>query len=394
MNSKLVLLTIILLAGCLPGVSSDIYAPSLPAITNELNTSIELVQWSMAIFMLGLAVTHLVYGPLSEGIGRRYTLLASLCVIFIGCVISVLATDISTLITGRFIQGCGAGGCAALWRAIFRDSFEGAELAKYASYLSIFVTFIVPSAPTLGGYLQTLFGWRSNFVFLLCYAFVAILATLFVLKETNKHLDINRLKPKFIFDTYKTILSSRIFMGYSLCVFFSYGAFFSWFIISPVLLIKIVGISPVAYGWLSFLGVGLAMMSSSLINGRVVGRLGQHFMLRMGWSLMIIAGALMLVLKFLFTINALIIVMPMFLLIFGVTFIWPNAFTGAFSPFAKIAGYAAAIYGAVQLGGAAVIGSIISLMPDTNQIPLALIFMISPILAWLVFELGVKPKER
>lgn len=391
MKNKWCILSIIALAGCFPAIGSDIYAPSLPFIANDLNTHIDLVQWSMAIYMLGLAITQLIYGPLSEGIGRRYTLIASLCVVFTGCLISVFAPSISMLICGRFIQGCGAGGSAALWRAIFRDSFEGAELAKYVSYLSIFIIFIVPAAPTLGGYLQTLFGWRSNFVFLSSYSVIAIIVIFVFLKETNKHMDITRLNPKFIIDTYKTILFSRLFMGYCLSVFFSYGAFFSWFVISPVLLIKTVGMTPISYGWISFLGVGLAMLLSSLINGKIVGRFGSHLMLRLGWSIMIIAGILMLTLKFLFGINAMIIVLPTFLLIFGVTFIWPNAFTSAFAPFGKIAGYAAAIYGAIQLGGAAVMGSIISFLPDSNQLPLAIIFILSPLLAWLVFEIVIQP---
>lgn len=91
-------------------------------------------------------------------------------ILFVAC-----SAQTIVLIMGRLIQGCGAGACSALWRSIFRDTFEGAELAKYGSYFSILVTFIVPAAPLFGGYLQEYFNWRASFAFLAIYS----LSTLF-----------------------------------------------------------------------------------------------------------------------------------------------------------------------------------------------------------------------
>lgn len=384
---------IILLVGCLPGVTSDIYAPSLPAIALDFNTDINLAQWSMAIFMLGLGSMQLFYGPLSEGIGRRKTVIIGLIILLLGSLISLFAKNIYILIMGRFIQGCGAAACASIWRAIFRDSFEGEQLAKYGSYLAVIIAFIVPAAPTLGGYLQNYFGWRSSFVFLVIFTITVLLITLSILKETNKHIDKNKLKFSFIAPTFWNLLSSPIFMGYSLCVFICYGAFFAWFTAGPVLLIHVVGISPVAFGWISFLGVGSAMLISGFVNGRLVEKLGMPFMLRLGWSIMFTAGLLMLILKYFFGINTFTIAIPMLIFMFGVTFIWPSAFASAFSPFGKIAGYAGALYGAMQISGGAVIGGLVSYLPDKDQIPLALIFMLSAVAAWAVFEFFIKPRS-
>lgn len=117
-------------------------------------------------------------------------------------------------------------------------------------------------------------------------------------------------------------------------------------------------------------------------------------MLRIGFVIMLIAGTLMLACKFMYGINTLAIVLPMILFYFGITFIWPSAFAGAFGPFGKMAGYAGAMYGFMQISGAAVIGSIVSYLPHQNQVPLAIVFISMAILAWLVFESIVRKREE
>ncbi len=391
MNSHSFLCFVILLVACLAGISSDIYAPSLPAIAHDLNAPIDKVQWSMAIFMLGISLSQLIYGPLSEGIGRKAPLIAGLVITLIGSVICFYAPTISVLIWGRFIQGIGAGAGASLWRTIFRDSFTGEASTKYLAYLAIFITFVVPASPTLGGYLEVYLGWRSIFVFLVLYTLLTILIVCMGLKETAQHHHKSRLRFSFIFSSFQQLLSSRIFMGYSFCTFLSYGAFFSWYAVGPVLLIENIGLSPIEFGWITLLGGGTAMATAGYLNGKMVVRVGSHFMLRLGWSLMVVAGVLMLALKFLYGLNTFSIVAPMILFYFGSTFIWPGAFTGAFAPFGKIAGYAGALYSFLQIGGAAVLGSLVAYLPDTNQVPLACIFIVASALAWGIFESVVIP---
>lgn len=389
MQSNSLLFLIVLLVGFFSGIASDIYIPSLPAIADDLKTNIEKVGWTLAIFMLGLSISQLIYGPISEGIGRKYPLIIGLFIVITGSSICFYASSIQTLIFGRFVQGLGAGAGASLWRSIFRDSFEGAQLAKYGGYLSILVAFIVPAAPTLGGYLQTYFGWRSSFLFLILYALIDLLVIIFLFKETNIHYHKEKLSITFFTHACRQLLSSRIFMGYTLCTFISYGAFFSWFTTSPVLLIKLVGISPIEFGWITLLGGGGTMLLAGFANGKMVVKYGTHFMLRMGWAFMFMAGSLMMVLKFIYGINAVVIVVPMILFYFGSTLIWPSIFAGAFAPFGKIAGYPGSLYSFFQLGGGAAISAIVSYLPETNQIPLASIFMICSVLPWIIFEIIV-----
>jgi Bcr/CflA subfamily drug resistance transporter len=386
MNSKSLLFFVIVLAACLTQFASDIYAPSLPAIATSLNTSIDYSQWSMAIYMYGVALTLLIYGPLSDGVGRKIPMLAGLSIMIVGSLICTFAPTIEMLVVGRFIQGCGAGACAGLWRSVFRDIFTGDELAKYGSYFTILIMFIVPAAPALGGYLQDFFGWRASFVFMSAYTVFALLTIIFGFKETSVHHHTDKLKLNYVIKIFRELLTSKTFIGMTFCTFLTYGAFFAWLTSGPVLLIKQIGIAPATFGLITFFGGGVAYALAGVINGKVVKRFGMPNMMRFGWSIMILSGILMLAGKFFIGLNVWVIVIPMVLLYFGSTFIWPNAFATAFTPFGHIAGYAGALYGFMQISGGAVMSTLVTYLPDNNQVPLAMIILFCSMIAWSVRE--------
>ena len=202
MNVFNIFFFVLIFATCATQFASDIYAPCLPAIAKELDTSISLVQFTMSIYMLGVALSQLIYGPLSEGIGRKTPMIIGLVIMTLGSIICVFATNIETILIGRLVQGCGAGACACLWRSVFRDSFSGENLAISTSHLVIFIMFIAPIAPALGGYLQETFGWFSNFIFMALYSLLALLGMTFKFRETNKNFHRSKLNIKYILGQY------------------------------------------------------------------------------------------------------------------------------------------------------------------------------------------------
>lgn len=386
MNSRNILFIIVLLVACLSQFASDIYAPSLSVISRQLHSTINQAQWSMAIYMLGVALSLLFYGPISEGLGRKWTLVTGLCIMFLGSIMAFFAPSIGVLILSRFIQGLGAGSCQGLTRAIFRDVFSGDELAKYGSYLMISIVFVVPVAPTIGAYLQHFFGWRSIFIFMSLYVLITIAVLIGFFKETSQHHHLERLKPGFIIKSYGQILKSKIFIGITACSFLTYGAFFAWFTASPILLIHTLKMTPITYGWINFIGGGLAYGLSGLFNGRLVTKFGTANMMRFGWTLMLIAGLLMLLGHLFIGMNAWAIFVPAILFFIGTTFIYPNASAIAMTPFGKVAGYAAALYSFIQVAGAAFFGALLSHLQNTNQLPLAVAFILAAILCLLIYE--------
>jgi len=258
MNSKPLLMFILLLLGCFPQIASDIYAPALSVIASDMMVHVNLVQMSMAVFMFGFAFSQLIYGPISEGFGRRPIMLVGLLIALVGTVICLMAPNIDVLIAGRLVQGLGAGS-STLFRSIMRDSFEGDEMSKYGSYLMIFVTFAIPAAPIVGAYISEHLGWRHIFTFLIIYAIAAIFICYFLFVETSKHHHRDRLKFSFVFETYKHLITNKLFLGYTLAVLLTYGAFFSWMIVLPVLFVKELGLSQITFGWVMFVGTGSMM---------------------------------------------------------------------------------------------------------------------------------------
>lgn len=390
MNSKKLLFLILILAVCFSQFGADVYAPALPNISSYFNVPMHIVELSMPIYMIGVAVSQLIYGPLSEVIGRRIPFLIGLSVAILGSTICWLSPNIHWLLFGRLVQGCGAGACATLWRPVFRDLYSGEELSKYSSYLVIFIMFIIPVAPLVGGYIQSYFGWRQIFFFLNAYSLTAFLALFLFFKDTNKHMGRNNAQISHILNSYKLLLCDKTFMAITCCTFLSYGAFFSWFTTGPVLLIKTLGMSSLAFGWVTFLGCGFAYVLAGKLNGQLVSKFGIATMLRFGWSLMVVSGLLMLISNYLYGVSILGIFVPIMLFYFGSTFIWPNAFAIAFTPHGKIAGYAGALYGFMQISGGAIIGSIVSHLPYNTAVPLAMLIIISSLVAWIIYEIFVK----
>ena len=386
MNSKVVLLSALLLAVCLTQVAVDIYAPALIAIADDFNSSIAHVQHSMSIYMIGVAISQLIYGPVSEGIGRKKPLILGLVIMLVGCIICLYSTNINALIIGRFIQGTGAGACATLWRSIFRDSFTGEELSTYGSYLGTVVKFVIPAAPLLGCYLLINFGWVANFVFMGLYTMVALVCIIFFFTETNKNFHKNNLKLAYVIHNYTRLLKCKLFMGITFSTFLTFGAFFSWFVTGPVLLIKNIGISPVYFGWLNFLSAALACGTAAWLNGKYVKKFGINKCLRFGWSVVLISGIIMLLGKYLVGLNIFTLMIPMMILFFGVTFIWPNLFARAFTPYGDIAGYAGSLYGFMQIIGGAAVSAIITILPADDQGVFAITIILCSSLAWIVYE--------
>jgi DHA1 family bicyclomycin/chloramphenicol resistance-like MFS transporter/DHA1 family 2-module integral membrane pump EmrD-like MFS transporter len=223
------------------------------------------------------------------------------------------------------------------------------------------------------------------------YTLLALVLVIFLYQETSQQHHLDKLKMSAIIHNFKRLLSSRIFMGITFSTFLTYGAMFSWLSAGPILLIHVVKVTPLVFGLLTFFAGGIAYALAGWVNGKLVLRFGMTNMMRLGWTFALIAGILMLIGKFLFGINVWAIIIPIILFYFGSTLIWPNAFAGAFTPFGDIAGYAGALYSFMQLGGGAVIGTVMAYLPAHNQIPLAWVMIICSLLAWFIYEMIPRP---
>ena len=369
-------LSVIVLVATLTQISTDIYIPSLPAIAQSLNATLGQSQLTLALFISGVACFTLIYGPLSEGIGRRLTIIFGLSIAMIGSVCCLFANTIHILQLGRFIQGCGLGACASLWRSIFRDTYSGADLARVSSYLVNLVTLSVIISPFIGGYFEQYLGWRSTFVFLLCWMTLVLLVVVFLFKETSQHHHKDRLSRRFIVKAFIDLLSNRCFMSFSLIVFLAYGGLLSWLIAGPIVFIHTMGLSPVSFGHLMILS-GLSTALGGLVNGQLTKKLSMSALMVVGMCLMIVAGFAMLLGYILVGLYVSVILIPAMIFIFGSTFVFMNCFALAFDNVGHVAGYAGSLYSFIQLLGGVVFGVVLAHVNTKTPVPMAVMFTVS-----------------
>lgn len=205
--------------------------------------------------------------------------------------------------------------------------------------------------------------------------------------ESHKINDIHKFSFINILKNYSTLISNKVFIGYTFCSFLCFGALFSWFIIGPVIIIHHLEHTPSLFGWLALICAGFPIFIGGYLNGKFVNTYGSQNLLKFGWSVMFIAGILLFFGFYIFGVNVLAIFIPITLFNLGICFVFPNSFAQAFEPFGHIAGTASALYGCLQIAGAVIIGAIASYVPNNNQVPLAIIMMISPALSWLIYKI-------
>lgn len=375
-------LTIILFT--LGQITSDIYTPSMPAIMRFFHSTSSTIQVTMAIYMLGFSISQLIYGILSDSFGRRGTILAGLMVGTLGSLICFAAMSPAMLILGRFVQGFGLGVTSTLGRAISRDVFSGEQLAKIGSYLGAGSALMVAFAPVVGGYIQHYFDWRWVFIFVFIYSCIILCAIWMFLPETFVYEYRKPIRTRIILENLKLILSSRVFLGYGICSCCAYAGLLGYFTIAPFLLQNILGLTPVHYGFVTAC-MPLAILVGGIINGVSLSRLGIHKLMIIGICMMLLGGGGLLLLSLVQLLNIFLILVCVILFALGAEFMFANSFSGAVTPFPKIAGTAAAVYGGLQIGGGFASSATISFFGLQSQLSLAIVFVILGMIALFAY---------
>ncbi len=163
--------------------SIDILLPSLLAIGQTLDASVERTQLVIPVYMFALGLGHPVYGAMSDRCGRRSGIVLGLSVYLVGALVCLVAGSIESLLIGRFLQGFGAASAPVIARAMMRDRYSGTLLAQNMAVASMFFALGPMIAPLLGFVIYEQLGWRAVF-FVLGLMALAMIAVTFKQKET------------------------------------------------------------------------------------------------------------------------------------------------------------------------------------------------------------------
>jgi DHA1 family bicyclomycin/chloramphenicol resistance-like MFS transporter len=370
-------------------LSTDMYLPSLPAIQRAFDADTGAVQMTLSIFLIGAAGAQLVYGPLSDRYGRRPLLLFGYVVYVAASLGCLFAGSIGELTFARFFQALGSGASVVLARAIVRDLYAaehaGQMLARMASIMGV-----VPAiAPVVGGLVEGAFGWQANFLTMAAGGALLGIVSFFGLDETLHPERRQSANVRAIFAHYGRLLRHAHFLRYLLVASFCFAGVFSFVSGSSFVLQNIYGLSPVAYG-LSFGAMIFGYIGGTLTGARFTLKLGIERMLRLGTSVAMTGGVLMVALSQSAFPPVAAIILPMMLYTYGVGVTMPQSMAGALTPFPEIAGTASALMGFLQSAFSAAVGLYVGhMLSGGSAMPMILTTAAMGALSFLiVFTMG------
>lgn len=327
-------------------LAMNMFVPSMPGLQSTFQASSGVVQMTLTVYLAGLAICQLIYGPLSDRFGRRPMLLAGLALFVSASIMCALSTSIEMLIVARGLQAVGGAAGMILSRAIVRDLFSREQSASVLGYITMAWVLAPMVAPVIGGTLDQWFSFRAGFWVLACIGSLVFLTTFARLRETNLSLqpDARLLRTNL----YVTLLKNRSFIGYTATISFGSAVFFCYLAVAPFIMVTVRGYSAIDYGiW--FMCSALGYMAGNFVSGRYSMRLGNDRMIRIG-NLLTLAGAVFLLVFALagFT-HPSTLFLPMALCAFGNGLTIPNGLTAAISVDPKNIGSGAGLAGFCQI---------------------------------------------
>ena len=275
-------------------LSTDFYLPSLPDIARVMDSDVAGAQATLSAFLFGFAGGQMLWGPLSDRLGRRPILLFGLGLFILATLACAFAPSIGWLTAARTVQALGASGPIVLGRAMVRDLYEGPRAGRELARMGMIMGLVPAIAPVLGGLLQDLFGWRSTFFASLVFATLLLLGDPAAdAGDAAGALERSRCRLPSILRGYGVLLQNRAFRVYVALTALAYAGLFAFISGSSFVLIGLYGLSPVRYG-LSF-GFGvLGFILGTIIAQRLVGRRGMDGVIGLGVACLAGGGLLML----------------------------------------------------------------------------------------------------
>ena len=350
-------------------LSTDMYLPSLPDIARDLNASTSQVQLTISSYLIGFACGQILYGPVSDRHGRKPVLLAAVALFCAASIVCMLATSVDMLILARIAQALGGSGAVVVTRAIVRDLYSGARAGRELSVISSVMAVAPVLAPMVGGMLQAAFGWRSIFVLLVVAGVSAFVIVWALLPETLQKRD-EATSASSMLQSYRIIVSNRVFLAYLGLGFFSYAGLFAWISGASFVLQNLYGLTPLAFGFI-FAIAAFGYFTGTTIAARIVTRVGLDGMIGIGSVLCAAGGLLACVSIALGLTSSLSLVIPVAIFLAGFGMVLPQSIAGAITPFPERAGAASSLLGFVQQIGAALCGALVASLLGENAWPLA-----------------------
>ncbi|WP_305856155.1 multidrug effflux MFS transporter [Balneatrix alpica] len=364
---------VIYIAFCMAinALAIDIMLPALPDIGQALAVSdANHTQAIIIVYLLGVGVSQLLFGPLADALGRKPVMLAGLSIFLLATLICTLTENFTLMLLARLLQGIGAGAPRVLTISMVRDSYRGAYMGKVMS-LALMIFMAIPIlAPSLGQLILWIAPWRTLFIVLLLAGMLLLLWTHWRIPETLRPAHRRSFRLNVIATGYAEVLKHRQSMVYTLAMAAITGSLFGFLSSAQQIFVEV--FEQKETFTLLFALIALCMSIAAFVNSRLVVRLGLQRL-----SHGALAGFWLVNLVFVLLAANSLISLPGFMLIQGLSlflfgFIGSNFNSLAMDPLGHLAGTASSCIGFMTTTGGAVIGFAIGQHFDGSVLPLAI----------------------
>lgn len=360
----------------LNAVAIDIMLPALPMIGESLGVTDENArQHVLTAYILGFGGAQLFFGPISDRFGRKAPLIVGMSIYVLASLAGAFAPEYWLMLLARFIQGIGAAATRVLAMSIVRDRYGGRRMAEIMSIVMMIFMIAPVVAPAAGQLIVMFSAWPMIYLFMAATCLVILLWTHLRLPETLPAERRSPLSPRGVINAFRIVLTNRTALFYALGSMAIFGALFGFIASAQQIFVGIYGLGNLFP--LVFALIAGVMATSSLLNSRIVGRIGMRrvshgallgFLLTAAvWTLSsIVFGALPLAafIGFFITCN----------FFFG--WIGANFNAIAMEPLARVAGTGSATIGFLQTAGGGLIGALIGQSFDGTATPIAIGYLL------------------
>jgi DHA1 family bicyclomycin/chloramphenicol resistance-like MFS transporter len=360
--------------------------PALPDTARDLHVSPGAIQLTITLYLIGLAIGQLIYGPISDRFGRRPVLLGGLALFTFAGIATAAAPGALTLVVARVLQSIGACAGLVLGRAIVRDSAAADRAAAQLAMLTMVMSMAPAIAPVLGGYATAWIGWRAAFALLAIVGSVTLLLAVLLLPETNRAQTGTRAS--MLVGSLR-LFRSRAFCGYILGGACTTTSFYAFMAASPFILVDLLH-QPTERVGLYYLLLMAGVAVGSFTANRIAGRVRVQFALRLANSLAIAGAALFLAADLTGMLSVTTVIAPVVLFMVGAGMASPFALSGAVSVNPHAIGAASGLYGFTQMAYGALCTVIVEVWHPGSVLTVAVVLLGSALLGQAALSLAVQ----
>ncbi len=373
-NRFLLFMLIVLVA--VGQMAQTIYVPAMADMADALNVRSGAMQQVMAAYLITYGGSQLIYGPLSDTVGRRPVILAGMTIFACGATLALCASTLQMLVSGSAIQGLGTGVAGVMARTMPRDLYAGTALRQANSLLNMGILVSPLLAPVIGALLTRFISWHACFAFLLllCVSVTAAMARW--LPETRPaETPVTPFLRRYV-----TLLSDANFVRYLLLLVGALAGIAVFEASCGVLLGGVLRLDSLTVSILFILPIPAAFFGA-WFAGRE--QKSWHTLMWYGVNSCLLAGLLMWIPGWFGVMNIWTLLIPAALFFFGAGMLFPLATSGAMEPYAWLAGSAGALIGGVQNLGSGVVAWLSALLPQHDQFSLGLLMFVTSLVMLL-----------